>query len=1442
MDSQDDSIDISQLKRDALGLEHDPSQAVLDKIRTIGPTSLHDNSKPDQPEQTILLAGVRPTEDGVYRPFANPNVSPSPSSPLVKTTILSNERTAFGPGEQRDHAASQSGIMSSGETAPGDTQVVSQSVFDSKIRQNKDTAGAEELENSGDIATYMTLSEDEAGNINLLSGFDNTHPDAMHTEENDDQTSSKIGESSPIHYQPNLFPESQRFLTITPARTAAEKTPGQGQSSETPRASHNPLTGDPGSAGGIMALSQVFKATQAPSSPLANGPQSDPMSDRPSPSVPLQRHSLADPLSSPFARRPTKSHRKSTELHYISMEESQAERDKLLGQRMTRPAEHVNSEDQSDNEFSKEPSFARRLRRQKIIDEEATAQFVNVTALSRPASRQAAENDNNVRTSPHGQSKRRDQSYSSSVHELDSEPPSRNDVQQRATSEAGEDAEQNEDLARHAHPSLDRNKLTEEDKENYNDTSEPNVSSAAGTHGRPSQILAVAESPSRNARVWTQEPSDSNQCLRSPNLGDPVDEGSRSSQGFVVKDSQQSLGRTREENNEENMTVRSSGQTFEREAISGMEVDAPLNLEKVASSPPCSTPERNPLSSHERVINTDTEEQPESENLGDSSNKHGEQPFAQNPRQTEDSNQVSHKFMDTNRDPRGKFSSVLSQIAETPLHQQPASSRDVAAVTNIPETSPNQPCSQSGPNAVNGDMQDQDDDDLPPMYPANHARAPESRPSDAQRSLLAAKRFHNPKILSSPSGRQRDSLTEIASIASPPTGPDHYDVGSFLTAEDQEFNNFFASSPIPPKKKRRTNFRRKVYASDPILPVTPRVPKSQSTNVQQEETIEEEPEPPESPTIARNTSRTHLKPIKRGDALWKVNSSQQSTDSQVEQPAKVGAPRRRGRPPLHARKYPKDLVAEAVVIHNRSSIGPSRSPSNADQRPMNTPTGVTRTDPERTITDGSEIMRNQVLALWPGKKLAYYAGTCFGVPGSKPPSRYLVKFEDSDFVEVSMSSVKRLELRIGDAVKLDMPDVPKITHIIRGFTDKLSAEELGKQTDSGLVPITDIYGHSKVILGPKQRKSLPNGALPGPENVITIPISKIYMDTILFNQLKDREFTYNSEAVQSDSRLRTPSERHSTPTSPSARLSRNIPAYTGLFSGMVFAVSYVENDDAKSRVTKMILENGGRILKEGFNELFEFPSNVPHVTPTNASEPGATESNVPFRLASAAEDVGFACLIADKHSRREKYMQALALNIPCLSGRWIEDCLAQSRILDWGMYLLPAGESMYLDGATKSRLLTPKPATSMRLQSTIADRPKLLAGQSVLLVMGRGRAEEKRRAYIFLTYALGASKVARVFDLKSAKAVLDQQVTAGADSNWNWTFVDDDEQEAAQSMILGRPVDVPQKPQPAKRGRKRKRPEPIDSAGNNGPNVNTKTKIVGNEFLCQSLILGRLFE
>jgi hypothetical protein len=451
-----------------------------------------------------------------------------------------------------------------------------------------------------------------------------------------------------------------------------------------------------------------------------------------------------------------------------------------------------------------------------------------------------------------------------------------------------------------------------------------------------------------------------------------------------------------------------------------------------------------------------------------------------------------------------------------------------------------------------------------------------------------------------------------------------------------------------------------------------------------------------------------------------------------------------------------------------------------------------------------------------------------------------VKFEDSLPVEVVKGAVKRFELRVGDGVKVDMRGVPKVTHIVRGFDDKLTKEQLAQAAEKGFCPQTDIYGHTTVILGPKQRKSLPNAGLASSENVIRVPIARIYLDMILWNQLKDRAFTYQQpQPAPRESKSHTPSEKSSLPASPSTRFSRSVYETGGIFAGMAIAVSYKEDESSKNRITRLIVENGGTVLHEGFTELFE-PSYIrPVGTPTKGKGDGGDSSvSVGLRLNGLAENVGFACLIADTHSRREKYMQALALNLPCLSGRWIEDCVTKGRILDWDIYLLPAGDSMYLNGATKSRVMVPTPPSEARLVETVSARPKLLDGKSVLIVMGRGKAEEKRKAYIFLTFALGASRVERVPDLETAKALLDSQSEASLPSGWDMVYVDDADQVAAKAMLA---------PQPKTQkihlfhGRKRKKSAVFTMSATPESSSSTGT-VIGSEFVCQSLILGRLFE
>jgi hypothetical protein len=130
-------------------------------------------------------------------------------------------------------------------------------------------------------------------------------------------------------------------------------------------------------------------------------------------------------------------------------------------------------------------------------------------------------------------------------------------------------------------------------------------------------------------------------------------------------------------------------------------------------------------------------------------------------------------------------------------------------------------------------------------------------------------------------------------------------------------------------------------------------------------------------------------------------------------------------------------------------------------------------------------------------------------------------------------------------------------------------------------------------------------------------------------------------------------------------------------------------------------------------------------------------------------------------------MQALALNLPILHFRWITDCVAAKCILPWSKYLLPAGESTYLGGAVRSSTLKPYDplGSSTSLSQVLGQRALLFADKTVLFVTGKGKAEERRRAYSFLTVALGAKKLSKVRDLAEARTKLGQE-------NWDYVYVD----------------------------------------------------------------------
>ena len=1312
--------------------------------------------------------------------------------------------------------------MGSAETIPSDTQVISQSVYDEIIRKNKEDGNEGPDSKLLDRNTLMTLQEGGSGNLDLLSGFDAAQLQAPNTDENDDQNSSKLGESSPLSYERNNFPESQRFLAKTPLATK------QGQletdSTASPLVSRNPLASDLESASGVMALSQVFKATQAPSSPLVNGLQSDLLSDRPSPNIPIQNRPLAPSFSSPFNNIAATFPRDSsdTQLNYVTLRESQTCRNDMARGRMTRSADHIYSDGCSDAGFGKEPIYTERMKREGRTDEENAARFSMVSAYARPPSDIEVRKRRRAISSSQ-KSKRCDmEGNSTAAVQLEQEGIS-SDLQAVGTSE--EETEQEEELLRPTPQSQVPHPSTEEDKENCDDP--PAIISHTGSaHDRLSQALSLHESLTGTHRLPAQTVSGGHTPARNDDLNPGTVDVVRSSPISVVKDSQWSPERDDVKPADRTIVESPSdqGQTRfrdpQRQSVAAAghgrgilsPADQPFAQEpQICSQNAPSAILRPEIADIARISNPSLEG-----SGGTNANMH---------RLRKATNEPENGNMALTFGAREKSSSMPSCVAETPVHRRQRTSNDLPRFATIPETSPTRLDNGAWMSDGDNDAADQEDDDLPLPYPKAMEDAHKPHQFISQ-SSSPVKRLLNSKILSSPSGRQRRALTEIAADASPQVGA-NVDVNiDIMSAEDYEFRDAIAQSPIPPRKKRRSNDGRNIPASDPIIPVTPRAESHFTPPREDDEMVLTLPSQPADPTNQRqSTSLRRLKPPRRAGSIWDTEDSPKFRLSSKERSKLFARSQARERQPPPAPKPELEETPQPTPVPSRAHVEISSTPVHEAPSSHLANEESTGYIGQRPPPDNSILVPNQVLAPWRGQKRAYYPAVCLGTPFGTSQDQYMVKFEDSAPVEVPKGAVKRLELRIGDAVKVDMPHIPKITHIIRGFAHKLSAED-------AVNAVTDIYGHATLVVGPKQRKSLPNGGLAGPENVINVPVSRIYLDTILWNKIRDRPYTYISGSEGSMSRLQTPPDRRIAQTSPSTRLSRSLRPSDGLFSGMVFAVSYGDKSEAKYRVTKMILENDGRILEDGFNELFELPSNAPVATPTAATASQPTELDSHLRLKPGVEDAGFACLIADKHSRRPKYMQALALNIPCLSDRWVEDCVAKGQVMDWEMYLLPAGESSYLNGATKSRILTPYSATRARLSKTISSRPNLLNGQSVLLITGRnGKVdEERRKAYIFLTYALGASKIKRVPDIQSARAALQKQLQDGQETSWDWVYIDDDD-KAAKVLAAG---SLPSK--------RRKNSRLTETISGDDLGLNSNVRVVGNEFVCQSLILGRLVD
>ncbi|KAG0634223.1 hypothetical protein HOY80DRAFT_895270 [Tuber brumale] len=508
----------------------------------------------------------------------------------------------------------------------------------------------------------------------------------------------------------------------------------------------------------------------------------------------------------------------------------------------------------------------------------------------------------------------------------------------------------------------------------------------------------------------------------------------------------------------------------------------------------------------------------------------------------------------------------------------------------------------------------------------------------------------------------------------------------------------------------------------------------------------------------------------------------------------------------------------SVVGAAADSPIPMAAPETEDELESNNPV-FSVTGSVVPIVDSSLVSPERVFALFKDVKMCYHPATVLSTD-----SKGFIKVVFDDGTEdVLDKEVRSLDLRIGDMVKVDQPSMKKAVWIVVGLNKPAGEPDTHERV--GGRSLTDIRGHAIVTVKPR---ITPASNSVTEDEVLEVPLTRIYLNRTLWAQFSKRSYKdipHRSHILPL--RIATPSAADpttdgvnqastTTPNTPSRnRRTTPITATTsakptgGLFFNMLFALSFGENESEKRIVSHRVTSNGGRLVDNDFEDLF-------HQEPPAAAAAGLTP-----RTESAY--VGFTCVIANKHSRRVKFLQALALGIPCLAPRWVEDCVRARRLLDWDTYLLPAGESAYLAGAVRSRVMEYVSAREARFLGMVGARRRLLPGGLVVVVTGKGGAGVGRwKPYLFLAYAMGAGKVLAVQTVEAALDALSQKQDGGLDKEEAEKHEEGEEGSGGGCRLVY--VDV----------RERKHAERL--LLRSGRNV----RVVDDEWVIQSLILGKL--
>lgn len=465
----------------------------------------------------------------------------------------------------------------------------------------------------------------------------------------------------------------------------------------------------------------------------------------------------------------------------------------------------------------------------------------------------------------------------------------------------------------------------------------------------------------------------------------------------------------------------------------------------------------------------------------------------------------------------------------------------------------------------------------------------------------------------------------------------------------------------------------------------------------------------------------------------------------------------------------ENSFGDELMAHeqDQESLAKSTSVAQSSQNSVSSPLTslasedfVQETSPHHFPLPGTTKWSRRVLALYPETgtyRTGEFLGSVDAADFSSRDTTVHIKYDNSVLHECLLENVRPLDLRIGDVVKVQ----------IRGLkTRRLTIASLTRITKSTDAEYTDIHGHTSF-----------EGRRQDTNTIDQYSIYQIELPRNLMKPFSGRQFSARWREYLRYSPTPSHKQRrgHSSPmlqclgldrcVSPSIEGSATDPGTEadGIFSGIAFSVTiHANNASSRKRIEKRIRSNGGLLLESGPEELFE-------------DSAFSDDYDIgPLKLKPSALDLTATVVIADGHSRRAKYLQALSLQIPCLHYTFIDACLAKKKVLDYRPYLLASGEGKLDDMSvllSMSCSHVPSLTHSHGVSHIVATRRKPLLDKNIIFVVGADETtREKRAIHLFLAWAMGCNDRTECGTLEEAHRLMTRPVD---DKRWDLISVHD---------------------------------------------------------------------